>query len=238
VIDFGAILGSDSDMIKNARFGNEYIIPEPKPALKEMVLFGLRPKPWETARMPRIQGAGRFQADTFDPEKWVSNFPNRAFVHRLPDDEYWAAKQVMAFNDAEIRTIVETGKFSDPRAVDSLTKTLIERRNRIGRAYFTKVLAVDNFAVRNGRLEFSDLAAESGFVPRREFQIAWQRVDNASGAMSPIAGASGPALPTGLQAGEYAAAMIHQAAEPAKKVTVFVRYRGAGSEVAGIERAW
>lgn len=94
LIDFGAIFGSDSDMIKNASFGNEYSIPNGKATLKRMCSFGFNPEPWETAKTPKIRGVGRFH-----------------FVHRLPDDEYWAARQVMNFTDQEIRAIVETGQY-------------------------------------------------------------------------------------------------------------------------------
>ena len=80
LIDFGAIFGSDSDMVKNASFGNDYIIPKGKETMARIASFGFNPEPWETARTPKIRGVGRFQASAFDPEKWVSNFPNRAFI--------------------------------------------------------------------------------------------------------------------------------------------------------------
>ena len=35
------------------------------------------------------------------------NDPITAFENRLPDDTFWAAKQVMAFTDEEIRAIVQ-----------------------------------------------------------------------------------------------------------------------------------
>ena len=63
----------------------------------------------------------------------------------MPDDAFWAARQVMAFTDDEIRAIVRTGQYSQP-AEDWITATLIERRNRIGRTFFTKVLPLDHFA--------------------------------------------------------------------------------------------
>lgn len=89
----------------------------------------------------------------FDPLKWASNYPNPAFVQMQPDDAYWAAKRVMAFSDEDIRTIVETGQYSDSSVVDYITKTLAERRDRIGRVYFTKVLALEQFSVDGGVLE-------------------------------------------------------------------------------------
>ena len=63
--------------------------------------------------------------------------PMPPFANRLPDDTFWAARQVMAFTDEEIRAIVQTGQYSKP-AEDWITATLIERRNRIGRTYFAQ----------------------------------------------------------------------------------------------------
>ncbi len=241
LIDFGAVFGSDSDMVKNARFGNAYIFPEGKRAMKDMVSFGFNPKPWETARTPKILGVGRFEASAFDPENWYSNFPNRAFIHRLPDDEYWAARQVMAFTDQEIRAIVETGEYSDPRAVDYITQTLIQRRDKIGRAFLTKVLAVDHFRVAQGRLEFVDLAAQYAIVPKRELQIAWHTYDNSAGTLAPIHGATGPALPralTAAPAGRYFAARIQSASDTSKTATVYLRSTAGSAQVVGVERSW
>jgi hypothetical protein len=240
LIDFGAIFGSDSDMVKNARFGNAYIFPTGKEAAKGIASLGFAPKAWETAKSPKIRGVGRFEATAFEPDTWTSNFPNRAFVHRLPDDEFWAAKQVMNFTDAEIRAIVESGQYSDPRAVDYIVKTLIERRNRIGRTFFAKLLPLDRFEVRDDRLTFRDLSADAGFVPPRSFEIAWSRYDNAANAHTPLS-ATGAALPSELLSsapGQYFAARIADPTAPRKTVTVYLRSAGAAPQIAGIDRIW
>ena len=114
----GAILGSDSDRAKDARFGHEYIFPEPAKALKAIAGLGLYSPAWERVKYPTAKAVGRFEPEFFDPEKWKSNYPNPAFLSRQPDDEYWAAKQVMAFTDEDIRAIVETGQYSDPKAAE------------------------------------------------------------------------------------------------------------------------
>jgi hypothetical protein len=240
LIDFGAIFGSDSDMVKNASFGNDYIVPDGKETIRRMVSFGFNPKPWETAKTPKIRGVGRFHASAFEPEKWVSNFPNRAFLHRLPDDEFWAARQVMSFTDEEIRAIVETGQYTDPRAVDYIAKTLIERRNRIGRAYFSKVLPLDRFEVRGNRLVFHDLSVDAGFVPARTYDVAWSRFDNATGTHSALRAKGLSLPPEALSAppGQYYAARISAPGAAGRTVTVYLRTAGPGPQVAGIDRTW
>ncbi len=239
LIDFGAILGSDSDMPKNARFGHGYIVPDPHQALRDMISFGLNPKAWETARSPRIRGVGHFESASFDPDNWTPNFPNPAFSRRLPDDGYWAAKQVLAFNDADIRAIVETGKYSDPRAVDYITRTLSERREKIGRVFLAKVLALDNFRVESGRLSFDDLAVQHGYQSPRSYEIAWGAVDPATGASTPLAGASGPHLPSANPSTGYISALITSASQPGKTVKVVLRlHSSAPPQVVGIQRTW
>jgi hypothetical protein len=240
LMDFGAIFGSDSDMVKNARYGNAYMFPSGHEALAGIASFGFNPKPWETARTPKILGVGRFEATAFEPDAWTSNFPNQAFSRRLPDDDFWAAKQVMNFTGAEIRALVETGQYSDPRAVDYITKTLIARRDKIGRTFFAKVLPLDRFEVRDNRLAFHDLSADAGFLPPRQFDVAWSRYDNASGNHAALA-ATGPDLPTEMlraPAGTYFAARMGVPGDMRKTVTVYLRTTGAVPQVVGIERRW
>ena len=87
---------------------------------------------WMREKYPGLPEVGAFGSTTFDPDTWTTSDPITAFANRLPDDTFWAAKQLMAFTDQEIRAIVQTGEYSRP-AEDWITATLIERRNRIGR---------------------------------------------------------------------------------------------------------
>ena len=95
----------------------------------------------------------------------MPEYPNPAFMNRLPDDEFWMARQIVAIRDEEIRAIVETAEYSDKRASDWIARGLIERRDKIGRAVFSKVLPLDRFTIADGRLEWMDLAAQHGLGP-------------------------------------------------------------------------
>ena len=193
-------------------------------------------KSWESADYGGVKAIGRFESDVFDPEKWKSNYPNPAFVRRLPDDEYWAAKQVMAFTDDDIRAIVETGQYSSSDVVDRLTKILAARRDKIGRAYFAKVIPFDNFSVANGELRYEDLIAKGGFAPPSQLQPTWFRVDNKTGDLTPIAGASGFRLPAEVSSGDgYFAAQVQQ---DKKTLTVFIRAGSGRFDVVGADRKW
>jgi hypothetical protein len=230
LIDFGAILGSDSFEAKSPRAGNVYLF-DLKPAAWQFLSLGLYVQSWMAANYPHLPAVGRLEYEHFDPETWKNNYPNPAFDLRTPADTYWAARKVMAFDDDAIRALVRTAEFSDSRAADWLVKCLVERRNRIGRAFLNDVLALDNFAVRGGRLTFEDLAVKYRVHAARTYSVKWSEFDNASGEHRPIAGAAGFDVPH--SAAEYLAAEI-RADEARKTVLVYLR----GSTVAGIERTW
>lgn len=49
-----------------------------------------------------------------------------------------------------IHSLVDTGECSDPRAADWIGELLIERRDKIAEAWFTKVLPLDNLRISYG----------------------------------------------------------------------------------------
>lgn len=228
LIDFGAILGSDTFEPKSPRAGNVFLFSW-KPSAMQFATLGFDVKPWMRLHYPDLPGAGHFQYEDFDPEHWTSNYPNPAFELRTPGDLYWAAKKVMAFRDEDIRAIVATGQYDDARTAEWISRCLIERRNRIGRAFFAEELPLDHFAVRGGRLEFEDLAAEYGFHAPQRYSVAWSVFDNATGRRTSIPNATTFQVPAAHA--EYLAARIHSA-DPDKTVTVYLR----GRQVVGIDR--
>lgn len=234
LVDFGSMLGSDSDDPKNVRLGHRYMIERDPAVLAKMLTAGLWVEDWERADYGNHREVGRFTAEAFHPDRWTSNYPNPAFLNRLPDDEFWSAKQVMAFTNQEIRAIVETGEYSDPAAVDYLAGTLAKRRDIIGRTYFAKVLPLDRFEVRGGELSFHNLAVDHGLWHAPRYTWEWATFDNESGQpATTIAGATGSTVPLAAQSG-YVVATIRAAGRPEKSVRVYVR----GSKVVGIDRTW
>jgi hypothetical protein len=239
LIDFGSVFGSDSDMPKNARFGHGYIIPSGGEVARGIANFGLVAKPWEKAHYPNLPSVGRFEAQAFDPDKWLPNYPNPAFDQRTPEDEYWAAKNVMSFTDEDIRAIVETGQYSDSQATDYVTKTLIARREAIGRTYFAKVLPVEDFRVAGEKLEFKDLAVVHGFSKPRQYKISWFRFDNERGSLTPVPDATSNTVPpecSKARDGSYFAATLSAPEDETKTTTVFFRKTATELRVVGIER--
>jgi len=240
LIDFGSALGSDSDRAKDARFGHKFMLPTPSEAIGKIFALGLYSPRWERANFPNIPAVGHLEAETFEPDRWKSDYPNPAFMSRLPDDDYWGAKQVMAFNDEDIRTIVELGRFSDGRAVDYLTAILAARRDKIGRTFFSKILPLDHFRVENAELMFDDLAVNCGYVSPRSFEVHWYPFDNVSQRRGSFSGASTRLPYEALQAspGSYFLAVITAAASQLKPVTIYIHKEVSGFKLVGVERAW
>jgi hypothetical protein len=216
------------------------MLPTPAEALGKVLALGLYSPKWERVDFPNIRAVGHLTAEAFEPERWKSDYPNPAFLSRLPDDEYWGAKQVVSFTDEDIRTVVELGRFSDPRVVDFLTETLAARRDKIGRTFFSKVLPLDNFRVENGELHFDDLAVKHNYRKVEQYTVQWSRFNNDTGRHEPLAETSTklPADSAEAPAGTYFAALIKSMTLPAQTLTAYVRKERDGFSVVGIDRTW
>jgi hypothetical protein len=239
LIDFGAILGSASVLSNSARDGNTYFF-SPKPTLAQIFSLGLYVPEWARSDYIKHPALGQIEYPRFEPEEWKPNYPNPAFVNRLPDDTYWGAKKVMSFTDEHIRAIVHEAQYSDPEAEKWIVTYLIHRRDIIGRTYFSKVLPLDGFRVEGGKLAFEDLQVKYGLVPERSYQVAWSRFDNAAETHTPLEGESSPTVPAAANNGEngsYFAARIH-AEDKAKTVTVYLRKNDGRLKVVGLDRTW
>lgn len=199
LLDFNAALGSAGIGVRERRDGYEYLA-ETGPTKKALPAFGFYVRPWMTIDYPKFRGIGRFESKRFVPEKWRPRVPNPAYVRSRPDDTFWAARKLMALSDDLIRAAVKAGQYSDPRAERFLQDALIERRDKIGRAWLTAInpvvdpaLAVDGtLTFHNPAVEYSFAAAPSGY------HVVWYRFDNTSGESTRIgesdtAAASAPA---------------------------------------------
>lgn len=241
LIDFGSALGSDADSPKDPRLGNAYMLPSLAEAIAKGITLGAIPARWERTHYPKMMGIGNFESQTFDPATWKTDYPNAAFLSRLPDDDFWAAKQVMAFSDDDIRAIVETARFSESQATDYMVATLAQRRDKIGRAFLCRILSLDGFRVEKGELVFDDLAVQYGFHAPRPYSVRWSAFDNENQKSSPIAGDGSARLPAEtIQSppGSYFSASIHSPGDSLKPVIVYLRKEPNGYKTVGIDRMW
>jgi hypothetical protein len=182
LIDFNATLGSAGIGLRERRDGYEYLAEVP-PALKALPAFGFHVRPWLTIEYPSYRGIGRFESKRFVPDEWRPRVPNPAYVRSRPDDTFWAARKLMAISDDLIRAAVKAGHYSDPQSEDFLTGALIDRRDKIGRAWLTAVNPiVDPVLSQDGVLTFRNIAVDLNFAPAPSgYQVTWFRFDNTSG---------------------------------------------------------
>ena len=234
LIDFGAILGSASILSNTARDGNAYFY-ERGPAAKQFITLGLFVPRWARAKYYKSEAVGMANWDKFDPEDWKPNYPSPAFDNRLPDDNFWAAKKVMAFTDEHIRAIVKRGKYSNPEDEEWTVRYLAERRDRIGKRYFAGVLPVDELRVANGKLAFEDLAVKYGFGEKQDYQIEWSVYDNKADSLQAISGARGSDVPSSNS--DYIVATLSLADDP-RHTLVYLRNGSSGRKVVGVKRFW
>lgn len=190
LIDFNAALGSAGIGLRERRDGYEYLA-EYAPSFKALPSFGFYIRPWMTIHYPSYRGIGRFESERFVPEDWRPREPNPAYVRSRADDTFWAARKLMAISDDLIRAGVKAGHYSDPAAAEFLIKTLIERRDKIGRAWLTAVNPiVDPNLAENGTLTFRNVAVDLKCAPApAAYHVAWYRFDNATGESSAAGGA-------------------------------------------------
>jgi hypothetical protein len=238
LLDFGDCFGSDSDIAKDPRHGQEYIVL-PVTGSRTYTL-GLHPADWETVHYPHeMKAVGNFTADAFNPLTWKANYPNPAFIEMTPLDAYWGAKRVMAFRNEQIRAIVEEGKFQDPKVVDYITWVLESRRDAIGRAWFRQVLPLEGFRIVDSHLAFDDLAVQYGFSSPSQYKFNWFVWHNSQQKEEDVPTSENSALPDTLKSladSSYIGCRITLEHADKKSVTVYFRHEGDHWKLVGISR--
>jgi hypothetical protein len=240
LLDFGDSFGSDSDIAKDPRHGQEFWLPTSREQANRAMTLGLFPTSWEKAKYPHhLPAAGNFTTTGFDPLTWKPNYPNPAFLEMTPQDAYWGAKRVMSFSNEDIRAIVEQGQFSNPEVTDYITKVLIARRDLIGKAWFSQVAPLEDFVVADGRLSFTDLGQKYGVLSASIYSYSWFSFDNQSGRKSPVAGVSSDAVPAALASsseGSFIGCTLTDTKQTHRTMTVVFRRDGNQWRPVGIER--
>jgi hypothetical protein len=186
--DVGSTFGTGALGPREWDEGYEYLF-ESAPTWKRLISFGFYIRPWQTVDYTEFSQIGRFEGDSFDPATWKPRVPTVAMLNARADDNFWAARRVMAFSDDLIRAIVKAGQYSDPAAESHLADVLIKRRDRIGRAYLPAVNPiVDPVLDESGTLRFRNAAVDADVAPapRDGYKTDWFSFDNGTGESVPL----------------------------------------------------
>ena len=200
---------------------------------RRLFTFGLAVSPWQTADYEKHPSIGRFEGEAFDPETWKPRVPTAAYIEMRADDAFWAARRVMAFSDDLIRAIVKTGGCTDPAAEKYLGDVLIQRRDKIGRAYLAKINpVVDPTLDASGVLSFGNAAAVQYGVTSapRGYAAAWHTFDNATAETRPLGQTTGAQSPMTAPAGLPAAMGAYIRVDIAPIIRI-IRLEGASASV-------
>lgn len=103
----------------------------------------------------------------FNPAKWNTAYPNAAFAYMTPRDAFWAANILMQIPDKAIETVVKSARYPNEKIEKYVIRTLIARKNKIGRYWFDKINPLDNFVLtqksKNITIDFEDLYIKYNF---------------------------------------------------------------------------
>ena len=134
--------------------------------LADTFTFGFNGRPWQHPAAPKLRGvSGAFTADHFDPGAWKPNLPVAPFDASDRFDQFWGAKIVARFTREQIHAAVEAARYTDPRAVEYLTDTLVARQRAVVAYWLSQVAPLDAVSVTDRGLCFDDLAIRYGLAP-------------------------------------------------------------------------
>ncbi len=247
LIDFGSTLGSGSTQAQTTRAGNEFLW-EARPTLVTMLTLGFYVRPWVKVQYADIPAVGRLESTYFRPEHWKPEYPNPAFRNARPEDRFWAARIVSRFSDEDVRAIVGSAQFDDPKATEYLTETILARKTKVLAEWLNGTNPVINLSLsETGLLRFQNAAEQAGVAkPADHYTIVWSRFDNESSAHTPVGDeqtvtTTSAQAPAELLSAPFVAATIKgfHADQPGWQQPVIVYFRrspdGAWT-LAGLER--
>lgn len=140
----------------------------------DFITLGIPTRPWERVkRTPGREKFGYFDVATFEPEKWVNEYPNPAFSRMTERDGAWMARILARFTPEAVVSLAEMGRFSDPSDTAYISNVLNARLAKILSRYLTRVSPLADVRVdKSNRLCALDLARRRRVAARAAFRYA------------------------------------------------------------------
>jgi hypothetical protein len=176
LIDFGSTLGAGQTPTEYFH-GHEYAF-DFHSVMKEMFTLGFYESPDEKQGTVISPQVGMFSSNDFNPEGWKTTYPVMAFQNMTDEDAFWATRIILSFSEPELRAIVETAKYSDPRNTDYVLGTLLERRRMVAEHWLRRVNPLAYFSVETRpegiALNFHDLMVDSNLAAGAMTEYVYQ----------------------------------------------------------------
>ena len=113
-----------------------------------LLTLGIYTRPWMHIDYPDVPpSVGRLEGDAFDPAQWKPEYPNSAFANMRPTTRSGRRGLSSQFSNDAIRAMVEKAQYTDPRATEYMTATLIKRRDKVLRTWLAGVNPLVDFAI-------------------------------------------------------------------------------------------
>ena len=185
-IDFGSTLGSGGVGPADYWAGSEYLLEPRFHRRSRLSAFGFIAPGWQPRRVLRVavdRPAAAVRTATSIPAQWKPRVPNRAFLQARADDQFWAARKLVALRTDLLRAAVAAGDFGDPavRGVPGQGARRAPRRHRPGLSDRGQPDCRPG-AEHDGTLTFQNAAVDADVARApEEYRRVWFVFDNATG---------------------------------------------------------
>jgi hypothetical protein len=178
LIDFGDSLGSAGERDKYIGEGYEGHIDWPA-MLRRLFGGGFGFPYWLAVERSPLPAVAVFEAEVFDPARWAPAYPNPAFDEATAEDTFWGASLLARFDSPRVAAAIRAARYGDPAAAEIILQVLLQRRAKLLRYAFRRMLPLVDPEVDGARLRFRDLELDAGLVaPDRagyRFEVRWNR---------------------------------------------------------------
>jgi hypothetical protein len=176
LIDFGSTLGGGQHPLEGFR-GHQHVF-DFGDIMHELFTLGIHDSVDEKEGVAIAPQVGMFSSKNFDPENWKTTYPVMAFQNMTDEDAFWAMRIILSFSETELRKIVETAEYTDPKTTDYILQTLLERRRIVADHWLRQVNPIARFSVeRRGQdiaLKFRDFMIDLNLADSAETEYVYR----------------------------------------------------------------